>query len=159
MKKPSACDIFDMYGLDNCKIELVELYSCSSKEELRQKEGEYIRNNECVNKHVAGRTQVEYVSDNRDRINERKRNWVNKNKERINEVRRARDKEFRQANPELAKQKDQMEYVRRKEYFNKKNNDWKAEHQAEVKEYREKYYQENKDKLNQKHTCAICGGS
>jgi hypothetical protein len=126
-----------MYGLDNCKIELVELYSCSSKEELRQKEGEYIKNNECVNKHVAGRTQVEYVSDNRDRINERKRNWVNKNKERINEVRRARDKEFRQANPELAKQKDQMEYVRRKEYFNKKNNDWKAEHQAEVKEYRE----------------------
>ena len=42
--------IFDEYGVDNCKIELVELYPCNSKEELQRKEGEFIKNNECVNR-------------------------------------------------------------------------------------------------------------
>ena len=34
----------------NEEIELVENYPCNSKEELEKKEGEYIKNNECVNK-------------------------------------------------------------------------------------------------------------
>jgi hypothetical protein len=52
--------IFDEFGLENCKIELVELFPCENKNQLHQKEGEYIKNNECVNKNIAGRTQKEY---------------------------------------------------------------------------------------------------
>lgn len=43
-------------------IELIELYSCNSKEELHKKEGEHIRANIniVVNKYIAGRTDLEY---------------------------------------------------------------------------------------------------
>ena len=46
--------IFDEFGLENCKIELVELFPCENKNQLHQKEGEYIKNNQCVNKNIAG---------------------------------------------------------------------------------------------------------
>jgi hypothetical protein len=35
--------IFDEFGVENCKIELVELFPCASKMELHKKEGEYIK--------------------------------------------------------------------------------------------------------------------
>ena len=57
--KTSTCILFEEFGMENCKIELVENYPCNSKEELNAGEGFYIKNNECVNKLVAGRTQKE----------------------------------------------------------------------------------------------------
>ena len=41
-------------------ILLVENYPCENKEQLNRKEGEYILNNDCINKVVAGRTLKEY---------------------------------------------------------------------------------------------------
>ena len=49
--------VFDEYGLDNCFIELLEAKSCSSKDELKQLEGGYIRNLVCVNKNIPDRTK------------------------------------------------------------------------------------------------------
>ena len=46
----SSYEIFDEFGIENCKIELVELCPCNSKEELERREGEIIKANECVNK-------------------------------------------------------------------------------------------------------------
>ena len=42
--------LFSAYGVDNCKIELLETFECSNIEERRKREGEYIRNTICVNK-------------------------------------------------------------------------------------------------------------
>ena len=71
----SVYSIFDEYGLDNCKIELVEEYPCKSKMELCRKEGEYIQANVCVNKIIAGRTVSEkdkaYYEANKDKIRAR----------------------------------------------------------------------------------------
>ena len=52
--KFSSFDLFEKYGVENCKIYLVELYPCETKEELLSREGYYIKNNMCVNKYVAG---------------------------------------------------------------------------------------------------------
>jgi len=46
------------------KIELLEEYACNNKGQLCKKEGEYIRNNECVNRCIAGRTSKEYKKEN-----------------------------------------------------------------------------------------------
>lgn len=44
-------------------IELIELYACTSKEELNRREGEVMRaNTTAVNKQVAGRTRAETVA-------------------------------------------------------------------------------------------------
>ena len=40
----TAFQLFDKYGIENCKIELVENYPCSNKEELCKRECENIKN-------------------------------------------------------------------------------------------------------------------
>ena len=52
LKSISVHIIFDKHGLENCKIVLVENYPCINKEQLQQRESEYIKHNECVNKQL-----------------------------------------------------------------------------------------------------------
>ena len=61
---PSIHELFDRYGLENCKIELVEEAPRESKEHLRKIEGQYIRNEDCVNKRIEGRIDEEYSHKN-----------------------------------------------------------------------------------------------
>ena len=61
-------DLFNEYGVENCKIELIEYFKCDTLQELRKKEGEHIKNTECVNKLVAGRSVKEYYVDNKEII-------------------------------------------------------------------------------------------
>ena len=51
---------FKILELTSAKIELVENFPCNSKEELLQREGFYIRNNNCINKYIPDRTKNEY---------------------------------------------------------------------------------------------------
>jgi hypothetical protein len=80
--KCSVKQIFDTYGLDNCKIELVENYSCNNKEELFKREGYYIKNNECVNKCIAGRKPNEYYQDNKEKLLLNMKEYYNENKDK-----------------------------------------------------------------------------
>lgn len=80
--------LFDKYGLENCKIELVENYECKTKEELRQREGWYIKNNDCVNKRIPGRTQKEYYEDNKDNKKDNMKEYYEKNKDKIKELKK-----------------------------------------------------------------------
>ena len=75
--------IFDEFGVDNCKVELVENYPCHSREELEKQEGYHIQLNCCVNKITNGRTQKEYKRVNADRIKKLKKEYANKNKHKI----------------------------------------------------------------------------
>ena len=90
----SSFIIFEKYGIENCKIELVELFSCNSSDELRAKEGFYIRNNKCVNKIISDRTLVEWLEDNK----EKRAEWFKKNYEKNKEQIKEQTKEFYQKN-------------------------------------------------------------
>ena len=59
-------NLFDEFGLDNCKIELLENFPWDNKEQLRQREGYYIRNNDCVNKRIECRTRKEYKDEHKE---------------------------------------------------------------------------------------------
>ena len=72
-------DLFNEYGVENCKIELIEYFKCDSLQELRKREGQVIKNTECVNKFVAGRTGKEYYDDNKDKIKEQHKNYYENN--------------------------------------------------------------------------------
>lgn len=89
-------DLFEKYGIDNCQIELLEEYPCNSKIELEKKEGEYIKNNKCVNKCIAGRSNKEYRQDNREKIAEYHRQYQQENKDKLNEKKR----QYREENKE-----------------------------------------------------------
>ena len=62
--KTCSFDLFDEFGVENCKIERIELYPCNSKEELRKREGFHIQNTDCVNKCVPQRSFKQYYHDN-----------------------------------------------------------------------------------------------
>ena len=63
--------IFDEFGFENCKIELIEHAPCDSKKDLEHREGYYIRCICCVNCRIAGRTGIEYYYDNHSVYNEK----------------------------------------------------------------------------------------
>ena len=66
-------------------IELLEDYPCNNKQELFKKEGEFIRENKCLNRCIAGRTIKEYREDNKETKKEYRKEWSEKNKEKIAE--------------------------------------------------------------------------
>ena len=52
--------LFEKYGVENIKIVLVKYYPCNTKQELEAEESIYIRNNECINTVIPGRSKKEY---------------------------------------------------------------------------------------------------
>ena len=73
--------IYEKYN--DVRIELLECFPCENKDELNKKEGEYIRNNKCVNKIIPGRTRQEYREDNKEKLNEKTKEYYVKNKDLI----------------------------------------------------------------------------
>ena len=94
------CAYADMY------IELIELYPCDIKSELSRREGEIIRDLNCVNKIISGRTRGEYYIDNKDKMDSVSTEYYKNNKDKINN----RHAEYYQNN------KDKIS-VQRAEYY------------------------------------------
>jgi hypothetical protein len=81
VRKVSSFELFDEYGVENCKIILIESYSCSTKEEKNAKEAFYIQNNDCVNKIIPGRTDKQYYKDNEEKIKAYAKSYREEHKE------------------------------------------------------------------------------
>ena len=56
----SSFKLFDKYGIENCRIYLIQNFPCNSKDELNAREGHYIKTIKCVNCNIAGQTRNEY---------------------------------------------------------------------------------------------------
>ena len=80
---------FKILDYDDCYIELLENCSCSNKNELDKRKGELIREMNCVNKNIAGRTPQEYREQNKEMIKDKKKVYREKNKEKIAESSKA----------------------------------------------------------------------
>ena len=78
-------DMFDECGIENCKIELIELYPVSSRKELHIREGFHITKNPCVNNLIMGQSSYEqkhkYYMDNHEYFKERKKEWYQRTRE------------------------------------------------------------------------------
>ena len=79
----SVFNLFEMFGTENCKIELIEICPCDTKEELLKKEGCVIQSCDCVNKIIAGRTPRERNLFNKDKIKTRHQAYWEKNREHL----------------------------------------------------------------------------
>ena len=81
-------DLLVEFGADSCKMERIEPFPCNSKQELLQREGYHVRNTDCVNRCLAGRTSVEYARMHRETNTEHvkeatcKKEWYAKIKEK-----------------------------------------------------------------------------
>ena len=71
-KKISVFELFCEFGIENCKIELIENFPCVSREELFRREGHHIKTSTCVNKVVSGRSKQEWIEDNPEKFKEQR---------------------------------------------------------------------------------------
>lgn len=104
--------LFDEFGVDKCKIILLEEYSCENNNQLRAKEREWFDKIECCNKIRPHRTDeeivvqrkkcgFEYYQKNCEKIKIKVAEYREKNKEKIN----IHMKEYTQINKEKISEK------------------------------------------------------
>jgi hypothetical protein len=141
--KTTSFDLFDEFGIDNCMIVLLETYSCNSKDELHSRERYFIETLNCVNKIVVGRTQNEYITDNKEIIKVKRKEFYEKNKESLLGI----AKEYRMENKDKISEKMKEYCEKNKETLNQK---------------KKEYYEQNKtaynEKRKEKFTCD-CGST
>jgi hypothetical protein len=77
-KKLAVFEIFDI-DFEGAYIELHHDYPCNNRNELNREEGKLIRELDCVNKSIAGRTTTEYYKDNRDECLNKTKQWHKNN--------------------------------------------------------------------------------
>ena len=94
---------FSIIDAGDSFIQLIEDFPCETKAELNRREGELIREHNCVNKCVPrGRLSTkEYYASIRDKELERKRVYRENNRELINQ--RAREKKAQKTAVEIPK--------------------------------------------------------
>jgi hypothetical protein len=121
--------LIEKYGRDNIKIVLIKLFPCNSKDELKAEEGKYQRENKCINKNIAGRTDKEYYEDKREKILKQKKEYHQDNREKVLE----HQKEHYQGNREKI-----SEY--KKDYY--------QGNREKILEQKKEYYAKKKQSLN-----------
>lgn len=136
---------FRVIEIGDAYVELLENFPCNTREELHAREGYHMREIECVNKHIMGRTPREYRQDNKERLNMIRRDYYKANKEILN----AKSKEYHIENKEdISAQRKQYREINRDEINLKQRNDYiknREVHIVKVKEYAAK----NKDKIRE----------
>jgi hypothetical protein len=129
-------------GIENFHIYLVEDCPCSNKEELRKREGYWIRKIGTLNSCIAGRSKAEYYQDNCEKI-------------------KAQNRENQKKNPEKKKEMDRKYYEKNSEKIKANVRKYHKENYAVIKEKRKEYFQnyrkENREKLKETVECEICG--
>ena len=77
--------LFDEFGVENCKIELIENYPCNSREEREAQEGKHQQKNNCINKVIAGRTRKQHRRDEIDYVYFREKIYRELHPEKVKE--------------------------------------------------------------------------
>lgn len=125
--------LFEMFGVDNCKIDLEHNFSCNSKAELKSEEGRVQRIHKAilVNNNIAGRTQEERYAEN---------------KEYYKEYNKQHNRQHYAENKDAILEKQKQYYTENKDYYKNYNKEYKSENKEAVSKQR-----------NEKFVCE-CGG-
>ena len=149
--------LFDEFGVENCKIELIENYPCNSKDELFKREGHYIQQLDCVNRIQVGRTRKDYYNDNQEDILEKKKQYRQDNLARLKE----KDRKYHEEHKEERNEYRKKYYEENKDELLDKMKAYTENNKEALKEKWKKYYEENKEVIRERSkgkTQCDCGG-
>jgi hypothetical protein len=157
-KKRKDCSSLEVFKYPDVKILLILNYPCNSKEELLSKEAEYIRQLDCVNKRIPGRTVKKYYEDNKEIILKKHKEYRDNNKEKIKEW---KVKNYLE-NKEIILKKNKEYRDNNKELIKLQNKKYRDKNKEIVKLKKKKYYEKNREKISkrnkEKYTC-VCGST
>jgi hypothetical protein len=114
-KRVLYCTSFEIIDDENYRIELIENFPCTNRTELRSREGFYIRNEECVNKYIAGRNKKGWYRDNKEILSEERKERYKNNKK----CELKRNKLYYEKNKEKIRKIQKKYYEKNKEKINK----------------------------------------
>lgn len=122
-------------------IELIEEYPCRTKEELNRREGEIIRERECVNRRIAGRTWDEYVVESHAKILQRNRDYHHRKREEILPKKR----EYYQEHKEHHYQQCRKRCEERREIVAEYQKAYRQKNKERIALYKREYYKSHKE--------------
>ena len=126
--------LFKEYGIENCKIELIENCPSNNRDELLKREGYYIQNTDCLNRCVAGRTKKEYYDDTREHHLE------NKKQHRLNNIEKYKEKgkRYHEENRELRNEYNRIYYRENREELRNKMRFYNEQNHNKIKQQQNK---------------------
>ena len=130
---------FDIIKNDNYEIILIDECPCNNKEQLLREERKYIESIECINKIIPTRTEKEYRENNKEEINEKKR-------ENYKNTKGQQKKEYYEKNKKEIQEKQRIYRENSKEKYNERQ-----------KEYHQKHKQKRKIKVECEYCKTIIG--
>ena len=140
MKNP-LYKLMNEIGFDRFRIDLVEEWDATDKQDVRQKEGKYIRELGTLNINIAGRSQKEYYIENQD---DKKQYFQEQYRE----------------NKEEKKQYNKNYYDENKIEINLNRQEYSKNNKSKISDMKKKYYVQNRESILEKQgeevTC-ICG--
>ncbi len=148
-------------GVDNFYIELIEECPCDNLEQLRRREGHFIRERATLNQVIAGRTvqehRKEYYIANKEHLDTLNKEYSEAHPERMKKYKH----EWYERNKEEQSVKQKERYEENKEEIRLRNRIYKEQNKDKLRDQNKARYEKNKDKISQwKHitnTCE-CGG-
>jgi hypothetical protein len=140
----SSKKVFDMYGMNNCFIQLVQNCNCNDKYELWLIEAFYIKNNLCCNSKIPTGIKAdnmkeyhkEYYEIHNEDIKKNNKEYRESHKEDIKKYSKEYGKTYRENHKEREKERDRINYL-------KKSQD--PDFKAEIKERNRIKYLKKKD--------------
>jgi hypothetical protein len=142
----TACKLFEKYGEDNLKIELIEAFPCQSKTELEAREGFLIRERPCINKRIEGRTKVQWYADNKERREKQQKANYEKNKAKRLEQCKIYVQKHKEKTDEYQKQYREQN----KEQLSEHHKAYYAANREDINARRKERYEANKETINAK---------
>ena len=134
--KTNYVSVNDVLECDDAVIELVENFSCNNKKELGDREGYYIKNNECINKNIPGRTQEEWKLEHKEQIKqyqkEYQKEYRTNNKDYYNDYRKTYYEDNKEKIKQYHKEKYRVNVKEKKEENRKANEEYILEIQQEL---------------------------
>lgn len=145
-RNTSVFSLFEKHGVENCKIELVEDFPCSSKKELERREGELIKVIECINEVVAGRTGEEYRNDNKEQLKEKFKRFYDENIERERE----RVRKYASENQDKVKERMKKYAQENADKIRERKKRYREANKEREKETKRLWNLKNRDKINER---------
>jgi hypothetical protein len=151
----SSYELFDNYGVDNCKIVLIKEYSVCDRKHLMAYEQLWINKLKPINKTSSFRIkwlyQKLYHKENKEILLKKKRQYYQENKDRIKD----RDKKYQEVNKDKIKERTKKYRETNRETLAQKNREWREANKEKDKEKKKEYY-EKIEKERRKGYCIDC---